>query len=242
MHTRRFARSTTAVWLLLCAAGLLVAVPASAAGQSWDQPIIIPSGAHHLTDYRTLRGTGGVVYYRLTIGQPTTINISLNISPAAASTFAPQLVLFVPNNVTVGPLLPIVQPPQTIAQVYPMTGPNNAFVLFTQTRYTQRLVATPSLPVPGTYELAVYNAGRASGGVRLDYDRQAVVAEWPAVWQLAPLWWRDQTLAGFSFLTLLLPALFAIGLWIVWLRLDHHRLLVHKKYPSRTLPKRKVKS
>ncbi|MEK7537596.1 MAG: hypothetical protein AAB619_01325 [Patescibacteria group bacterium] len=206
---------------------------AAGTGDSWQQPVTINVNARQFTDYRTLRATGDAVYYRLTVDQPRRVRIQISISRSAAAKFAPQVVLFRPHDTTVGPILPVEQPPETIALVYPMTAPRVVFDVFTQTLYTVRLEAQPVWPTAGTYIFAVYNAGSAGGQYRFLLDRGSAVAQWPDAWQLPIRWWRDQAFAGFSWLTFITPALIALGLWLVWLRLDHHQLHPHKKYPPR---------
>lgn len=205
-------------------------------GASWEQAIEVDPTASHYLNYRSLHATGDVVYYRLTITQPTRLRMQLGLPEVANAKFVPQVALFKPQMVTIGPVLPIVQPPQTMALVYPLTDPRGVFDPFTQAAYHIRLDAQLSLTTPGTHYFAVYNAGSAAGEYRFVLDRGQPVAAWQDAWTMPMQWWRDQTFAGFSWRTFITPALIALGLWFVWLRLDSHQLHPHKKYPVR--PKR----
>lgn len=238
------------VALLTLIVGCLTYAPATfgSSGQGWDAPITIHEGSKHFTDYQTLYGTGGVAYYQFTISQPTTVHFRVGISRLAPAKFAPQIALFVPNTDTIGPLLPIVQPPQSLAQVYPMTPTERAVDIFTQTVYTSRVVADPTLTVLGTYRLAVYNAGSDNGTVRFDFDRGQDAVPWMDIWRLPVCWWNDQLFAGFSWLTLITPVLVIVGLWLVSKRLVGRRvvptqpveLITKKRTPQRTVPKKTI--
>lgn len=215
--------------------------PTSAAeGESWHQPVTITVGRKQFVDYRTLRTTGDAVYYQVTLKEPSRVRFEVSIPRSASPKFVPQVVVFQPNDVTIGPLLPLEQPPQTIALVYPVTQPRIVFDAFTQTLTTVRLEAQPSFAQAGTYTFAVYNAGTVAGQFKFSLDQGASLAQWQDAWQMPTRWWRDQMFAGFSWLTLITPLLIGLCLWLVYLRLDHHRLHVHKIYPSRP-PKKNTK-
>lgn len=208
-------------------------------GATWQQPRILDSKKELVLNYGKLEATGDAVYYRLSIDAPLTIKFQIDIARHASPKFAPQLVVFEPYTSTIGPILPLEQPPQTIALVYPMTTVKEAFNPATQTAYAVRLEAQPELKTPGTYLIAVYNAGSAGGAYRLTMGDHPMTAGWQDTWMMPIFWWHDQTFTGFSWLTLIFPLILALLVWLVYLRLDHHQLHVHKTY-SKPAPKRNV--
>ncbi len=225
----------TLIAVILVTLAIIFSWPANKTkiGPTWDKPIVINQSLRQFTDYRTIAPIGGVIYYRLTVSRPTTLILNVNIPRSASPNFAPQAVMFEPDPQTIGPLLPIAQPPQTIAIVYPMTPPTEVFDPATQTSSTVRLSATPNLPGAGTYLLAVYNAGRTTGRYQLILRDQSNMMPWSEAWWMPLGWWHEQVFAGFSWLTLITPLLAALGAWLIYLRLDHHQLHVHKTYPPR---------
>ncbi len=200
---------------------------------SLQQPIQIPTSGTFL-NYQELTGIGDVAYYSLHVTVPETITVHISIPNNAAERFAPQFVVFSPNTLTIGPILPIIQPQNTIAAVYPITPVQPLFNSLTQTDYTSRLVAQPRLQSVGEYTLAVYNAGTSGGKYRLTIDRgnSATQLTWD-IWNMPLQWWHDQLFAGFGWYTLMTPVLLFLFGWLVYLRLDHHQLHAHKKYPPK---------
>ena len=70
------------------------------------------------TEYDVLGATASVRYYRLDITSPTRYQIDLDIDGTQKNVFEPRLVVFRPDSITVGPALPVLQPPSTVAMVY----------------------------------------------------------------------------------------------------------------------------
>lgn len=233
--------STIIVGLFIVVLVVVFSLPSRAAGvgETWQRPIIISADHETALYYGQLDKTGDAVYYQMTITTPQTLALRIDVARQANAKFAPQLVVYEPYTTTIGPLLPMDQPPQTIARVYPMTRVEEIFDLTTQVSYAVRLQAEPELAVPGTYRLAVYNAGSAGGTYRLVLGNNTMMAKWPDVWMMPIYWWHDQTFTGFSWLTLIFPVILALLLWLVYLRLDYHQLHVHKKYPKRAAKKSK---
>lgn len=210
---------------------LVPTVSQAAAGQSWSSPKVVEQLSY--VDTATLTTTGDVVYYRYTITDATPLAVQITVSRNAAKTFAPQLVIFSPSEVTAHPVLLIDQPPQTIATAYAQTPPETVFDVRTQTLTTLVLEQTTTLVQPGTYYLAVYNAGTTGGEYRLSLTRGVVqTASWTDAWLLPVEWWRDQSFAGFGWLTLITPAVILLFGYLVYLRLDHHQLHPHKIYAA----------
>lgn len=233
MYFRNHFFTAPAIFLVLVIGGSAVYFTASTDGKVWQQPIPIPDRSPQFIDYQSLQKTGDVRYYRLHISQPTTTRIELSIPRSVSRKFVPQLVIFEPSDVTIGPILPFDQPLLTLAQVYPATQPRQVVNAFTQTLSTVRLEAQPELTAPGSYILAVYNAGSSAGHVKLTVDRGTSLTQWQDAWLMPVRWWQDQSFAGLSFLTLITPVLIGLTLWFVYLRLDHHQLHPHRKYPVR---------
>ena len=164
MQQMRFIRWSVVAVIVVAGAVLFLSQPTIATnGATYSDPITIDVTAKHFVDYRQLDGVGDAVYYRVTVSKATQAQFQVSIPESAATKFAPQLVLFLPYSSTVGPLLPVIQPPKTLALVYPMTAPNTGFDALTQTSSTVRLQAKPNFPEAGTYTFAIYNAGQAAG-------------------------------------------------------------------------------
>lgn len=218
--------------VMIAAIAVVVSQPTSAAddGETWRQPITITINGQQFTDYHQLHGTGDVVYYQLAITEPTKVRLAVSLSESAATRFAPQVVVYEPSDVTASPNIPIEQPSNTIGLVYPMTEPRTRYDLWTQTQTVVRLEAEPELQQVGTYTIAVYNAGSADGEIQFALDRYASTMQWQDVLRFPMHWWREQLFAGFTWRTLIAPLIFGLLAWLVYLRLDHHQLHVHKTY------------
>jgi hypothetical protein len=147
-------------------------------GSTWQRPRTLNSKQELVLNYGKLEATGDAVYYRLSIAASLTVKFQIDIPRHASSKFAPQLVVFEPYTSTIGPLLPLAQPPQTIALVYPMTTVKEVFNPATQTAYAVRLEAQPEFKTPGTYLIAVYNAGTVGGTYRLTMGDHPMMAGW----------------------------------------------------------------
>jgi len=237
MHIRNHFLSALIIFLLLMIGGGVVVSSVASNGTNWKNPISITDRPQQFIHYHSFQKTGDVSYYRFQVSQPTTARFEISLPRSANAKFAPQLVIFEPSSATIGPILPIEQPPLTIAQVYPVTQPRQAMNAFTQTLSTVRLEAQPEFTVAGTYLFAVYNAGSAAGNFKLVVDHGSSLAQWQDAWLMPVRWWQDQAFAGLSLLTLITPVLIGLALWFVYLRLDHHQLHVHKTYPTRTRKK-----
>lgn len=210
---------------------------ATAANQpAWQQPIPLSTTVNNSHDYRILSGSGGVAYYRLSVPAPTTHRVVLTIPRSSSPKFAAQIVLFVPSEETFGPLLPFEQPPQTLALVYGRTQPRVIFDAGTQILSTVTLETDIRFPVSGTYLLAVYNAGSEFGQYKLTMNPSSMAMSMSDAFVYPKTWIQDQMFAGFGWLTLITPVLVLLIGWLVYLRLDHHRLHPHKKYGASKPP------
>ncbi len=199
-------------------------------GSTWQKPIPISTRLNQFIDYRTLHRTGDAVYYRIQVAEPSSVRMLISLSRQASKYFAPQVVVYAPYSETIGPIIPVEQPPKTLASLYPMTQTKEVFDAFTQTLTTYRLEAQPIFKSAGTYTFAIYNAGRTAGQYKFTLQRKNSSAEWHDAWQMPKRWWQDQMFAGFSWLSFITPLLIGLSLWLLYLRLDHHQLHVHKSY------------
>lgn len=215
---------------------LLVWPLGSQAGTAWSTARVLNADASLSTAYGQLASVGSVHWYRLGISQPTTLRAEIGTSTATSTDFSPRLAVFQPSSATVGPLLPIPQPPQTTAMVYAATNTaDETFDGLTQIVYSRRLDTTISLPVAGTYYLAVYNAGPAAGQYRLLTNHpQTWDIGWSELWQLPVRWWQDQAFAGWTWRTTLTPLLLAVLIVLVIEQLRYYHL--HHLAPARRPP------
>lgn len=214
---------------------------ATMAKSTWSTAQSIDLTAGQTIIYDQLSAEGGNDFFRLTVSQPTTIDVEIG-APDLAGDFQPRLVFYQPDSQTIGPSLPMEQPPRTLALVYPASQNEPVFNAFTQISYRQKLHSTFDL-VAGTTYLSVYNAASIPGRYRLSIDQgQGAVPSLTDAWQLLPHWWHDQAFAGLTWRTLLTPGLLIVLIVLVieQLRFYHlHHLAVSRPTPS---PRKKKKS
>lgn len=179
--------------------------PVSAAtNTSWQQsvPLRSPLSGHVL--YGTLSQTGSSAFYTFTITRPGSITVSLSVPTWADQDFMPQLVLYEPDSITVGPVLPMAQPPETIASIFPSDSGSLFFDQSSLTVRRQVQETTLVMAKPGRYFLAVYNAGTAAGRWRLAFNGPPKVVDifrWPGQC------WQDNAWTGWTLQTLFIPLL-----------------------------------
>jgi hypothetical protein len=207
----------------------IVALPVAVSASAWDSWVDLNVTKSNVTDYRHLGGSGSVVYYRVVVTNPTTARFIIRTSRNASKLFAPQIVVFQSSEGTYGPILPIEQPPQTMAIVYGRTSPQVSFDAGTQTVSTTCLSQSISFSSIGVYLVAVYNAGSQPGAYKLIVNPSSTIA-WGDAFTLPKTWAQDQLYAGFGWLTLITPTILLLIGWLVYLRLDHHQLHPHKTY------------
>lgn len=150
------------------------------------------------------------------------VRITIAVPESASSDFHPRLALFEPSDEMIGPLLPMDQPPKTLAAIYPANNDQAVFEGLTQTQYTVRLALDLTLEKSGQYYLAVYNADDVAGTYRLTITPPETDV-WTAVTAYPGRWWTSHAWAGLSIRTLFLPAV-VIGTlsalcWFIMLRL-----------------------
>jgi hypothetical protein len=204
---------------------LLLAVPglsrAATKNSDWqhaknlgDQPAIA-------TEYDVLGATASVRYYRFDISSPTRYQIDLDIDGTQKNVFEPRVVVFRPDSVTVGPALPVLQPPSTIAMVYGAQdriteheGPWLSLI-------NHRLHSDIDFPKTGTYYIAVYNAGNIGGPFRITLTEGDHELTWS---QAAVRWIRTGLWVGAQWWNVLVPfigATVAAFFWYIIHRVPH---------------------
>ncbi|MBI5467029.1 MAG: hypothetical protein HY975_02330 [Candidatus Kerfeldbacteria bacterium] len=228
--------------VLLTIASVLVTliVPVSLRAQSpapWVGAEIIQPQEHDVVQYGTL-GVNAGQYYRLRLNQPANLALQIAIATNAPAGFRPQIVVFTPDAQTIGPLLPIAQPTETIATLLPTNAHRVQFEPFTQVFSKTTVDAQEEFGAGETY-IAVYNAGNTPGRYRLTVSAGSALVQWQDAWQLPVRWWNDQGFAGWGWQSLLTPLLVALAIWAVWLRLQHHNLHPQPRRPVTKATKKK---
>lgn len=145
-------------------------------------------------------------FYTWTIVQPTTVTIEVGLPRQTDSRFNPALVLYQPSTETVGPVLPMEQPPKTMASVYPASLAVEVVEKSTQISYQQRRHLRLALVTAGQYYLAVYTPAPLAGRYRLAISAATktslgTLLTWPKRWWYAQIW------AGYSWETLWVPGM-----------------------------------
>jgi len=204
---------------------LLISIPpakastvlATTANHDWQAAVSLGANPGSALLYGRLSARAAQ-YYSFTVTQPLTLHVNVEINPRVAGKFDPRIILYSPESITVGPALPMPQPPLTMAAVYPanasvkrVEGPLFTSLLKKVDQY---------LPIvqPGRYYLAVYNAGPISGAYRLSLVQDVSSASLGNIWQrwwLTGSWFGPQS--GAIIIPLILVALAIAG----WVTLHH---------------------
>lgn len=223
---------------IVAAIALLLWLPVVTLGQTvlpWAAADVVEPQQHEVVKYGAL-GINDGTYYRLRLARPAVVQVQVAVATNAPTGFQPQVVVFSPDELTVGPVLPIAQPPATLATLYPASTHRVAFEPFTQV-FTKTIVSAPHTFGAGETYVAVYNAGNASGRYRLTLNPGSALVQWQDAWQLPVRWWHDQTFAGWGWQSFLTPLLVGLAVWAVWLRLQHHHL--HPQRRARATKKKR---
>ncbi len=186
------------------------------ANTTWQQAESLDFVQHSEMRYEVLSGTGDVRFYSMAVTKSQAVEVVLDVPRWAERRFHPQVVVYQPDLVTAGPGLPMAQPPATIASVYPLGLGTNVFDRRVFLTVAERLRASISLPVAGTYYLAVYNADREPGRYRLSVTPSGEENSRP-LWQWPQDWWRAQTWSSRSGLVAYVPvAIVLVALGLLW--------------------------
>ena len=202
---------------------MMVALPAPAlAGnfvtssqhQTWQNSELLDLSKGITTRFAGL-STGQARFYRLSISQPTKLTVVVSVSPKVDQRFLPSVILFQPELQTTGPALPLEQPPNTLASVYPGLVGRTAWHWKTQTSSRTVLSTQLSLTTSGDYYLAVYNPSKVSGvyQVKITTDQKISASN---ILDYPSLWWYTQVWAGWGLASLLLPLVVLLIAWLIW--------------------------
>lgn len=165
------------------------------------------------------------------------VRLMLTVPVDSEPRFRPKLAIYQPDTVTAGPLLPMEQPPETVALVYDARQNQRQHESLTQTEYLTRLGVVADFPVGGRYYLSVFNVATVGGSYRLTLgqDRGLTLA---TIISYPQRWWYSQAWAGFNPQSIFLPAvsLGVLGL-AIWFKIMTTRTRVHvprsKRPPAR---------
>lgn len=220
-------------WVLPHQAAAAVAI--TTGNSIWQTATKLGTVREPIQLYGALGSTGDVRFYQVVVNQAEHLNAMIDVPVWADPKFHPQLVVYQPDSSTNGPSLPMVQPPGTIALVYPLTDHTRHFEAWTQISTVERLQAKLDFPVPGTYYLAIYNADSSRGRFRLTLAPGATnhangILTWPKCWWISQMW------ANPSVMTLFAPlVLIVIIIAIAW-------CAMHWTDPKKQSHTKKVKS
>lgn len=205
-------------------------VTASSLNTTWKKAVSIGDNPLKAELYGRLVGTGDARYYRFRIDQPVSLKVNI-VTSAEKNRLEPRLVLYEPEQITVGPALPMSQPPLTLAMV--LTA--NAATIHTEglmrTRLITRFDRMIKLDQAGQYYLAVYNAGQDQGPFRLSLSTTLVKnSPWMSVLRS---WWLTNIWLGPQYGTLTVPLFITAAALIAWLIVSRVPLPVRAKSRSR---------
>lgn len=231
MNHQKFSRSRPFIfYCLLFASSLLVITAAQAKTSNWHLARLVRAPLAGQVLYGPLSSPGASAWYRFGVNRPTTINVILSVPTWTSEKFQPHLVFYQPESMTIGPVLPMDQPPQTAASVYPPTESTVRFNSLTLVQERVRLRATLTTHQAGWYYLAVYNPGVTAGRYRLEFAGSRW--RWPSILTWPLVWWQDQAWAGWTLVTMFLP-LWLVALvawsWLVMAPVREKKIIKNKK-------------
>ncbi len=209
----------TAVILAIAAVVILPVIAraaivlASTTNDDWRRAVDLGSNPTRADVYGRLTGTGDARYYRFTVSTAGTIRLKVQTEPNV-ELLQPQIVLYEPEGITIGPALPMPQPPKTLAAVYGASAKELVTEGPLRTKTELRFDHDVALDTPGTYYLAVYNAGQDSGAYRLRLTTtNAPALSWGEQFRT---WWLTNAWIGPQYGALTIPAIFAVIAVIAW--------------------------
>ncbi len=198
-------------------------VAVTSANRTWETSAKLGAVTEPIQLFGALGTTGDARFYQLTVKKIGTLSAAIDVPVWADEKFHPQLVVYQPDSATVGPALPMIQPPGTIALVYPLTENTRHFEAWTQITTVKRLQAKLDVPVTGTYYLAVYNADRAGGRFRLTVSSPSAtnsggILAWPKGWWVSQMWANPTIMTLFAPLVLIGIVMAAVWTGTHWTR------------------------
>lgn len=216
-------------------------VRASTTNDSWERAVTLGSNPSTAVLYGRLGDTGDARFYSFSVSQATALQVQVEITEEDVQ-LEPRVVVYVPEEMTIGPALPMLQPPKTLAAVYPANASEVHVEGPLRTTLTTRVDQSVELPKAGRYYLAVYNAGRASGAYRLSMTRDPAAA-WPMSVRLRS-WWLANIWLGPQYGALTIPLLVGVAALAAWLivRRVPSPARIHRpgRRPKRTVTRARV--
>lgn len=189
-------------------------VQASTTNDSWERAVTLGTNPSTAVLYGRLGDTGDARFYSFSATRASTLTVQVEIAEEATG-LEPRVVLYIPEEITIGPALPMSQPPKTLAAVYPANASKVHVEGPLRTTLTTRVDQSVELPKPGRYYLAVYNAGRASGAYRLSVVSDPA-SDWPISIRLRS-WWLANVWLGPQYGALTIPLLIGVAALAAWL-------------------------
>ncbi len=189
---------------------------------AWQTALPLDLSKQEQVRFGVLQGDGDSRVYHWTGQADQHLRIYLEVPNSTAEKFAPRLVVFSPDSITAGPVLPIEQPANTLATIYPGMNPTKVFSWLTQSGAKQLVAKELRLPADGDYYAAVYTASSTPGRYQLRVVPRQI--DPVAAWLTYPRrWWFTQIWAGWSWGTVLLPILvLLIVVAAIWPWIKHH--------------------
>ncbi len=205
--------------IFIAASLVLLPLTVSAAGTSWRSATPLHRVTWSQSAYGQLKSVGQAKFYAFAIARPAAVRIRLDVATGHRA-FIPQVVVYQPDAMTFGPPLPMEQPPNTIATVYPGRSHRTQTDSSTLIQFENRIDVTTQLEQAGTYYIAVYNASTVNGGYRLRLGQDHIMADDVFAWPVR--WWQDQAFAGWSWRTAVVPLIALLLIWLI-LQAVHRR-------------------
>lgn len=208
----------TIAWLVGAQPSLASSIVPPRTNTIWQRAVPIKLQSAFL--FGRLTRLGEARWYTVVIRRPTRITVDLAVPLSADLRFAPRLVVYRPDPITFGPLLPMAQPPKTVARVYPSTAGRAVVEALTQTEYRRLLRVRLDLPTAGRYYLALYNPSRQAGTFRLNIRPSGTTLI--SVLDYPRLWWYSQVWSGWGLISFLAPLTALVIVGLTWIGFHRH--------------------
>lgn len=198
-------------------------VSASKKNTTWERAQGLKLTGTPIVQYSVLGSVGDARFFSFTASKPSSLHATIDVPIWSDNKFHPQLIIYQPDTVTMGPNVPVPQPPRTVALIYPSASKDKYFDRKNQISVLERLDATIDIPVDGKYYLAVYNADRAAGRFRItlaEPGEQGI----QSIWMWPRQWWIAQTWASESQISAYLPIVLMLSMvGVTWFIVKYRR-------------------
>ncbi len=203
-----------AAFLVMPVVARAAVVLASTTNNDWEHALSLGRNPTRADLYGRLSGTGDARYYEFSVTKPGTIRVVMQTVPDV-DLLEPRLVLYAPEMMTIGPALPMPQPPRTLAAVYGADAKTTTTEGPFRTKLSLRFDHDLQLDTAGTYYLAVYNAGQDTGAYRLRLSTSGAPSlGWNDQFRS---WWLTNAWLGPQFGALTIPLMVGVAAAIAWL-------------------------